>query len=292
MNLMTTAEVADYLRLKERTVYEMATKRQIPCTRATGKLLFSRRLIDRWIEARTELPTGYDHTPPPIYAGSSDPLLEWALRESGSGLALLTSGSRSGLQTLARGEATMAGVHLLEPEDESYNVAAVRREMPYPDVVAIRWAQREQGLLVAAGNPLEISGIEDLISRPSKVALRPQGSGTYTLFHALIERADLRPSDLALVERTAQTEADLATMIVEGEADCGLAIRAAARRGGLAFVSLGIHEQFDLVMRRRDYFEPPLQRLLAFTRTDAFHRRAKSLGGYDVSGLGTVTFNG
>jgi putative molybdopterin biosynthesis protein len=88
MELMTTAEVATYLRLKERTVYEMASKRQIPCTRATGKLLFSRKLIERWVEGRTELPLGYDAAPPPIYAGSSDPLLEWALRESGSGLAL------------------------------------------------------------------------------------------------------------------------------------------------------------------------------------------------------------
>jgi putative molybdopterin biosynthesis protein len=85
MELMTTAEVAAWLRLKERTVYEMASKRQIPCTRATGKLLFSRKLIERWVEGRTDLPAGYDAAPPPIYAGSSDPLLEWALRESGSG---------------------------------------------------------------------------------------------------------------------------------------------------------------------------------------------------------------
>ena len=66
MDLLTTAEVARYLRLKERTVYDMASKRLLPCTRATGKLLFSRRLIDRWIEGRTELPAGASLTAPPI----------------------------------------------------------------------------------------------------------------------------------------------------------------------------------------------------------------------------------
>jgi putative molybdopterin biosynthesis protein len=105
VDLMTTAEVAAYLRLKERSVYEMASKRQIPCSRATGKLLFSRRMIDRWIEGRTELPPEAVAAPPAIYAGSSDPLLEWALRESGGGLAVLAGGSREGLARLAGGGA-------------------------------------------------------------------------------------------------------------------------------------------------------------------------------------------
>src|SRR5690554_2636527 len=101
--LMTTGEVAAYLRLQERTVYEMASRHQIPCSRATGKLLFSRKLIDAWIEAHTEMPAGVVVTVPPIYAGSSEPLLEWALRQSGAGLATLIGGSRSGLEAIARG---------------------------------------------------------------------------------------------------------------------------------------------------------------------------------------------
>lgn len=292
MKLMTTAEVAEYLRLKERTVYEMATKRQIPCTRATGKLLFSRRLIERWIESRTELPTHYDATPPPIYAGSSDPLLEWALRESGSGLALLTSGSLTGLRALAQGQATMAGAHLLEDEQGSYNVATIPREVPYPDVVAIEWARREQGLLVPAGNPLGLRDMQDLLDKQPRTCLRPEGTGTWTLFQALVARAGLDAGALNLLPRPAQTEGDLATAILEGEADCGPAIRAVAKRGGLDFVPLGVEERFDLVMRRRDYFEPPIQALLSFVRSGAFGQRADSLGGYDISRLGTVVYNG
>ena len=291
MDLMTTAEVATYLRLKERTVYEMASKRQIPCTRATGKLLFSRKLIERWVEGRTDLPAGYDAAPPPIYAGSSDPLLEWALRESGSGLAVLTSGSRDGLERLARGQALLAGIHIRDPDGETYNVETIRRAIPYPDIVAIRWAEREQGLLVAPGNPMGLRSLADLFDRHPRIVLRPEGTGSRILFDALVEQAGRDAAALDILPHEAQTEADLAAMIAEGEADCGLGVAAAARRSGLAFVALGIRESFDLVMRRRDYFESPIQKLLSFARSNAFARRAESYDGYSLDQLGAVSFN-
>lgn len=292
MDLMTTAEVADYLRLKERTVYEMASKQQIPCTRATGKLLFSRKLIERWVEGRTDLPLGYDAAPPPIYAGSSDPLLEWALRESGSGLALLASGSRDGLERLAQGQAMLAGLHIKNPNDAGYNVETIGREIPFPDIVAIRFAERAQGLLVAPGNPLSISGLEDLAVRQPRILLRPDGTGSRSLFDALVEAQGLDARALNTLSGEAQTEGDLATLIAEGAADCGLGIAAVAGRHGLDFVPLDVQESFDLVMRRRDYFEPPVQKLLAFLRGEAFRSRAESLGGYDLQNLGEVIYNG
>lgn len=292
MDLMTTGEVAAYLRLKERTVYEMASKRQIPCTRATGKLLFSRKLIERWVEGRTDLPAGYDAAPPPIYAGSSDPLLEWALRESGSKLAVLASGSRDGLERLARGQALLAGIHICDAAGASWNVETIRREIPHPDVVAIRWAEREQGLLVAPGNPKTLGSLADLFDKRPRIVLRPDGAGSRILFDALVAQSGRDAATLDILPHEAQTEADLAAMITEGEADCGLGVAAAAGRSGLGFVALGIRESFDLVMRRRDYFEPPVQKLLAFARSDALARRAASCGGYHLAHLGAVSFNG
>lgn len=291
MDLMTTAEVAAYLRLKERTVYEMASKQQIPCTRATSKLLFSRKLIERWIEGRTDLPAGYDAAPPPIYAGSSDPLLEWALRESGSKLAVLTSGSRDGLERLARGQALLAGIHICDPGGETWNVETIRREVPYPDIVAIRWAEREQGLLVAPDNPKNLGSLTDLFEKRPRIVLRPEGAGSRILFDALVEQSEGDAATFDILPHEAQTEADLAAMIAEGEADCGLGVAAAAGRSGLGFVALGIRESFDLVMRRRDYFEPPVQTLLGFARSDAFARRADSYKGYSIEKLGAVSFN-
>ena len=287
--LMTTAEVAAYLRLRERTIYEMVARQQIPCSRATGKLLFSRPVIDAWIEASTEMPRGRAAAPPPIYAGSSEPLLEWALRQSGSGLAVLFGGSRRGLELIARGEALLAGTHLLDAETGTYNLPQIGSLLPQGDIVAIHWAERIQGLLMAAGNPLGIGSLRDVAERRVRLARRGEGSGSHQLLEILLARDSLRLDDLVSPERAAETQADLAAMIAIGEADCGLGIRAAA--AGLDFLPLWSGDCFDLVMRRRDYFEPPMQALLAFAGTEVFARQAAFLGGYDLARLGTVRFN-
>ena len=287
MPLMTTSEVAEYLRLKERTVYDMAARNQIPCSRATGKLLFSRRLIDAWIEAHTRMPDGVVQNPPAIYAGSSEPLLEWALRQSGAGLAKLIGGSRAGLEAIARGEAALAGIHMIDPETGAYNLPQVRALVPQGDIVVIGWARRSQGLLLAAGNPLGVSGLGDAVARGLRIARRPEGAGSRVLLDHLLATDGLALETAADMP-IAETQEDLAGMVAMGEADCGLGIAATA--GGLDFLPL-VREQFDLVMRRRDYFEPPVQALLAFCRSELFQRRADHLGGYDLSDLGNIRFN-
>ena len=289
-NLMTTAEVAEYLRLKERTVYEMAGRQQIPCSRATGKLLFSRSLVDAWVEARTEIPEGVTLSVPRIYAGSSEPLLEWAIRQSGAGLAILVKGSRQGLEYIAEGEAMLAGTHLIDPDSGKYDMDRVRAIVPRRDIVAIHWARRSQGLLVAAGNPLGVTGLNDAAARKLRFARRADGAGSQALLDFLLARAEIPADGLHFVDPPAESQDDLAGMVAEGAADCGIGIRAAAR--GVDFLPLWPSEPFDLVMRRRDYFEPPIQALLAFARTDGFRRHAEHLGGYDISGLGEVRLNG
>lgn len=288
--LMTTAEVAGYLRVKERTIYEMVARQTIPFSRATGKLLFPHRLIDAWLEAQTELPATGIAPAPPIYAGSNDPLLEWALRQSGAGLAVLASGSMQGLADLAEGRAVLAGCHLLDPESGVWNVAPVQAQLPGPGYVMIHWARRVQGLITAPGNPLEITGLPDAVARGVRFATRAEGAGSQRLLDVLLARAGITPDALTTTARPADTHADLAALIATGEADCGLGLQAAA--GPLGFLPLIADESFDLVMRRRDYFEGPVQTLLAFARSDAFTRRAAHLGGYDLADLGKVMWNG
>jgi excisionase family DNA binding protein len=287
---MTTAEVADYLRVKERTIYEMVARQTIPFSRATGKLLFPRRLIDAWLEAQTELPAAGIAPAPPIYAGSNDPLLEWALRQSGSGLAVLARGSVQGLHDLTEGRAVMAGFHLLDPATGDWNLAAARAHLPGASHVLIHWARRTQGLITAAGNPLGIAGLGDAATRRLRFATRAGGAGSTRLLEVLLAREGLTLADLTLLERPAETHADLATLIETGEADLGLGLQAAA--GHLGFIPLVSDESFDLAMTKRAYFEPALQTLLAFARTDTFARRAAHLGGYDLTDLGRVVWNG
>lgn len=286
--LMDTNEVADYLRLKRRSIYELVRENQIPCTRVSGKWLFRRTTIDRWLEQNTSLALLAPAAPATAMAGSHDPLLEWAVRESRCGLALLPGGSLDGLRRLSAGEPVIAAMHLRD-EDGDYNVAHVRAA-PVSDLVAIEWAWRDQGLVVAAGNPLGLEGLGDVARCQARVIRRQDDAGSQVLLMHLLAEAGLAPQALALLPEPAGTENDLGLAIVQGKADVGVAVRSVATQYRLGFVPLQ-RERFDLVMRRRDYFEPPLQALLAFTRTDAFAARARDLGGYEIAGIGRVVFN-
>ena len=291
--LMTTREVADYLRIKERKVYDLVRHGDIPCTRVTGKWLFPKALIDRWVGGRTETPDGLAGeaaaAPPPIVAGSHDPLLDWALRESGSDLALHPGGSLDGLRRLAAGEAVAAGTHAPD-EDGAYGAKTAAGALAGQPAVVVEWAWRRQGLVVAPGNPHRLSSVADLARPGLRVALRQEGAGSRLLLEQLLARAGLAVGHLGGIDAVAHGESELALAVLAGKADAGLAIEASARQHRLDFVPLA-RERYDLVLLRRAYFEPPIQALLGFARTRRFAERAGEFGGYEVGGLGSVVFN-
>src|SRR5262249_17333115 len=254
-DLLTTDEAATYLRLSERKLYELVANGAVPCTKVTGKWLFPKAALDRWLAA------GLAHAPaPPIVGGSHDPLLEWALRESASGLANLPEGSEAGLRRLARGEVTAAAIHLhrLDGDDEVANCDAVASAAGLHEAVVIAVARREQGLVVAASNPLQLSDVAGVAAKRARLALRPQGAGAQLLLLALVARAGLALDALALVRPVCPTGADIAQAVRAGRADCGIPTRAVAQAAGLDFAPL-IWERFDLALRQRDYFLPALQ---------------------------------
>ena len=288
-DLLTTDEAAAYLRLSERKLYELVANGAVPCTKVTGKWLFPRAALDRWLVAGLVLPALAQAPAPPIVGGSHDPLLEWALRESDSGLASLPEGSEAGLRRLARGEITAAAIHVhrLDGDDEAANLDAVADAPGLHDVVVIACARREQGLVLAPGNPLQLRDIAGVAARRARLALRPQGAGAQLLLLALVARAGLAFDALALVKPVCPTGADIAQAVRSGRADCGIATRAVAQAAGLDFVPL-TWERFDLALHQRDYFRPGLQTLFKFVRTAAFRDRAAELAGYDVSEAGDV----
>jgi excisionase family DNA binding protein len=293
--LMSTREVADYLRIKERKVYDLVRLGRIPCTRITGKLLFRKTLIDDWLAGSTLLPPPAAEAraviAPPVVAGSHDPLLEWALRESECGLALMAGGSLDGLRRLAQGQAVIAAMHVLDRQSGQYNVPLVRETLPEGDVVVLEWAWRDQGLIVPPGNPLGLQGITDLASARVRVARRQDEAGSQILLARLMADAGMDLDRLTLLSHPARSETDLALAVLEGKADAGLAVAAVARQFRLGFLLLH-RERFDLVLRRRDYFEPEAQALFAFARSKALAERAAELTGYDLTGLGRVQYNG
>lgn len=292
MQLFTTAEAAAYLRLKERKIYEMVAEGSVPCTKVTGRWLFPKAELDRWLVSNVSRPPGMVRPEPaPIVAGSHDPLLEWALRESGSGLATLAVGSESGLGRFLAGESIAAAIHLHALDDPSSdaNAATLQNRSDVQDVVLIGFCRREQGFLLAPGNPLGIETIEDVIAKRARITMRPKGAGAQLLLLSLLQQASAHFEQLTAVSPISPTGPDIAQAVRAGRADTGIATRGVANAAALDFVPI-VWERFDLVMRQRDYFHPPLQALIRFLQSKELSARAQEFGGYDVSEAGTVRF--
>ncbi|WP_315928941.1 helix-turn-helix transcriptional regulator [Mesorhizobium sp. SP-1A] len=290
MDLLTTSEAADYLRLGERKLYELVANNAIPCSKVTGKWLFPRHELDRWVLSGLAQPVGMvPSNPPLIVGGSQDDLLEWCLRRSGSGLASLNEGTENGVARLLRGEIAAAAIHFHSAPgaEEPANLAAIRAMPLLHDAVVVAFARREQGLLLAPGNPKGLQSFADILDKGVKVAVRQKGAGAQMLLETLLEQSGASPSDLNRLNPPCLTGPDLAAAIREGRADCGLATRSVARVVGLDFVPL-LWEDFDLLMRQRTYFQPCMQSLFRFVATGELELRATELTGYDVTEAGTI----
>jgi len=291
--LMTVQEVADYLRIKERKVYDLLAQKRIPCTRVTGKWLFPRFQIDRWLEQNSEIQfenPAQKAFSSPLLVGSHDLLLEWALRESHFPFAIQTTGSSEGLAEFISEQAMVCGLHILDPESNEYNIPIIRKSLDNQPVVLIEWARRQQGILVAAGNPLALHNINDLRDKKIRLIDRQAGAGSYILLETLLQREGIHKEELNLLEAPAYSHIDVGDAIAHGKADAGIAIEAVARQFQLDFIPL-VYEQFDLLIHHCHYFDTPFQSLLSFTKQKRFHEKAQELTGYDISSLGSVRHN-
>jgi excisionase family DNA binding protein len=292
MQLFTTAEAAQYLRLKERKIYEMVADGTVPCTKVTGRWLFPKAELDHWLASSVTRPVGMSRPQPaPIIAGSHDPLLEWAMRESNCGLATLAVGSEAGFDRFIEGETIAATMHLhaLEDPEADANVAAVAGRNDMQDAVLVAFCRREQGFLLTPGNPLKIATIDDVIAKRARISLRPKGAGAQLLLLSLLHRAKAPLDALVPINPVCPTGPDIAQAIRAGRADTGIATRSVANSAGLDFVPI-VWEPFDLLMRQRDYFSPSMQALIRFLQTDEVKARAQEMGGFDLGAAGAVRF--
>ena len=203
----------------------------------------------------------------------------------------MPEGSEAGLSRLADNSISIAAIHLHDMEDDrSANEDAVGARPELHDAVVIGFVRREQGLLVAPGNPKGIRNVEAAVAAGATFGLRQAGAGAQLLLDRLLLRAGMKVSDLKTPGAPYATGQDLAQAIRSGEVDCGLATRAVAAGLGLGFAPLE-WERFDLVLRRRTYFQPGAQAFFAHLRSEDFVRQAATLTGYDLSDAGRVRFN-
>jgi putative molybdopterin biosynthesis protein len=292
---LDTKEIAAYLAINDKQVYTLIHERGLPATKITGKWLFPRHLVDRWIEAHVT------SVPPPapflegakgllLIAGSDDPLLDRLIslyRKRYPDVIVLRSraGSSEGMLALRRGLCHIACVHLLHPGG-GFSTDHVA-ELFGPDVAAVTFANRRQGLLLPPGNPHNLSTLREAISADLRWALREPGTGTRALFDRELDRLGSAPTAILRNAMIVDTHLEAGLAVYRGESDVGMGIEAAARLVGLDFLPLQ-EERFDLVIQKQTFFTGPVQHLLALLGTPAFADLAARLGGYDLAASGRI----
>ena len=225
-----------------------------------------------------------------VAIGSHDPILDLAaseLRRRDPHVTLASSnvGSLGGLIALRDGLCHLAGSHLLEPETGAYTIPYVDRILTGRDIAIVRLVHREQGLIVAQGNPLELTGISELTQPGLRYVNRQRGAGTRVLLDYELQRAGIDAATITGYAREEPTHLAVAAAISGGRADCGLGVQAAARAFGLDFVPIA-WEPYDLVLDRvtlEHDLVAPLWRLLERAE---FRTAVEQLGGYDTAEMG------
>ena len=203
-------------------------------------------------------------------------------------IAATNVGSVGGLLALQRGETHMAGTHLLDPETGVYNIPDIKRTIPKLPVALVHLAQREQGIVVARGNPKSIGSLSDLTSGVRFVNRQP-GSGTRVLLDFELKRRGISPNSINGYEREEFTHMSVGVAVASGLADAGLAVRAAAQALGLGFIPIA-NEQYDLLLSRSFFESDRGERLMLVLQSRAFKEAVAALGGYDSSGSGKLLY--
>ncbi len=296
--LLTTREVARHLGIHEKQVYALVKAGRIPATRATGKWLFPKRLLDEWLEddARAGLKEARRKAKRRagalLAAGSNDPILDIlqsSLREWHPDLYLFSAatGSTAGLDALNDGYVDVAFSHLWDPKSGRYNVPFLPRLVPKRKPVVVNLFHREIGLVAAAGNPFGIESLRDLARRGVRFINRQAGSGTRVFLDHHLRLLRLKPSAVKGYEKEAVTHYEVCFAILSDEADAGLATRSAAAMLGLVFAPLA-RESFDMVLDQATFFTPDFQAVLGLLSAEGFRKRVGRLEGYDFSESGKV----
>lgn len=202
-----------------------------------------------------------------------------------TGLITGVTGSLDGLIGVRQGLADMAGCHLMDADTGQYNIPFARHLFPDRDIMVVTLAHREQGLMLAPGNPRGLQGIEDLADPAVRFANRNRGSGTRVWIDRALHAAGIDALKVAGYDQPVDTHSAAAALVASGAADVAVGIAAAAESAGLDFVPL-FRERYDLVMPEEIYLAEEVSRLLDRLHTTAFRRSVSRIRGYDSDAMG------
>ena len=287
---MSVKQVAEYLHLNEKKIYTLISDGHIPATKVTGKWMFPRELVDRWMHNSAH---GGLLTDRLVIAGSDDPLLYRIIlelaQETGNHalISYTATGTRLGLDLLQSNRIDVCALHW-GPNEESHlrHPALLKQYSQFSDWVLIRAFQREQGLMIKPLLKQKIKNIDDLFNPKYRWVLRQNGSGTQRF---LLEVLSNNNVDLDFLDTNihAFSEREAAAEIAMEHADVSAGARSVAVEYGLEFIPYG-WESFDLALPRNIWFRRLFQNLLKRLKSRSCHALTEKLSGYDLSSAGEL----
>jgi len=296
--LLSTREVAGFIGVNEKMVYSLIADKGLPATKVTGKWLFPRRLVEQWLEMHTvNYPRPANELPPYhgllIITGSNDPLLDRAINLFNSTypdhLAVFGNlGSMGGLKALRQNLCHIASSHLMQENESDYNFDFASRELEAQPAM-VNFCRREQGLLVAKGNPKKITTVADLGRPGLRIANRSLGTGTRLLLDHELSKAGLEGHRIEGYHKECARHLDVGMEVLADRADAGPGIRTIAASLGIGFVPLR-WERYDLMIAKERFFDQGVQMFLGLLHEPTFRELADTLEGYDLSLSGKMVF--
>ena len=289
---MNVKQVSDYLHLNEKKIYSLVSDGKIPATKITGKWLFPRELIDKWMLDSTHNGLLHDRL---LIAGSDDPLLYRIIlgySESLGNKALVSytpTGARAGLSLLESRKVDSCCMHW-GPEKESHrrHPSLLQQYSRHTDWVLIRAFKREQGLILQSELLHNNPDLDSLFSHKHRWSIRQKGSGAQRFLMEELSKHGLN-DDMLEVSSIALCEREAAASIIQHKSDIAPGTRAIANEFGLSFISLG-WQAFDFVMPRNIWFRHLFQNLIKTLQSDPGIQLAQEMGGYDLGDCGTLVW--
>ncbi|MDR0268101.1 helix-turn-helix transcriptional regulator [Paenibacillus sp.] len=307
----TTEEIAKMLKISKLTVYDLIKKGELPSYRV-GKQM---RVDAADLEAYKQRAKGIKSAPQPVQAAErpiqhstaavngmrpivvtgqdiSLDILVKHMEKKISGIRPLRAyvGSLDSLISMYRGEADIVSTHLLDGDTGEYNIPYIRKLLVGSSYIVVNLLSRHAGFYVQKGNPLGLTGWQDLIRPGLRLMNREKGSGARILLDEQLRLHGISPQQLAGYELEQTNHIGVAAKIAAGEADVGVGIeKAAAIVGGLDFIPL-IEERYDLVMLKTVDNLPWIQSLLDILRSEEFRSELQMIAGYSLSRTGEILF--
>ncbi|WP_045518024.1 substrate-binding domain-containing protein [Neobacillus niacini] len=296
----TPDEVAQLFQISKHTVYELIKRGELQAFKVGNKMRIEHEEIERYKES-TKAPAKKKQVDQPNIqtslpirlSGSHDFLVEHFVKQTAKDLQLQVQptyiGSLEGLMMLYRGQSDIAAIHLLDPASQEYNLPFIHQLFVYESISVVRLVSREQGFIVAKGNPKGISDFYDLSRNEVQFVNRQKGAGTRFLLDSMLSRNGIDPVKISGYTNEEWNHLSTASYISRGMADVAFGIQSAASHLGLDFIPVA-KEQFDLVFRFTNENKQSLTDLIEYLQSPEFKSSLTDLEGYDIQDLGKIIY--